>query len=400
MRPDSSICVVCKGSRMLCGQQHCPMLQKYYIETALKERLESRIKNSVFGPSPPNIFVGRYGYPDVRYGPMIALSDMGQRDDPSSWFGLPVEDIISFRTFQFRPMQKGKVTSITRKVEEVQEAVMSVKTVDIEASLATKPHFTVSFSSYVQPMGPYAETRDVRIVGNPSIPKAVDEVLNEKMKAVESSRFLFDKGFDVYYLTKVLSAGVLGVKKKMVPTRWSITATDDMVGKYMVSQIREFDTIQNYTVGHAEYMDNHFEVLMMPGNWEFENFEAWAPGTLWTKGTSSPSIVAEHEGFTGRTKYAELEGGGYYASRYAATEYLFRARKQARIVVFREIYEGYQLPLGVWVVRETARKAYENMKQFSSLRDAIQDINSRLRIPVKEYEKQSKILPQSRITDY
>jgi hypothetical protein len=137
----------------------------------------------------------------------------------------------------------------------------------------------------------------------------------------------------------------------------------------------------------------------MPGNWEFENFEAWAPGTVWSQGGSQPSIIPEYESYNGRTKYA-LQGGGYYASRYAAVESLDKIHKQARVVVFREIYEGYQLPLGVWVVRETALHAYDNLKRFSTLSEALQEIQSRLRIPLATYFKMSKILSQSRLTDF
>jgi hypothetical protein len=137
----------------------------------------------------------------------------------------------------------------------------------------------------------------------------------------------------------------------------------------------------------------------MPGNWEFENFEAWAPGTVWSRNGSEAAIIPEYEGNEGRTKYA-LQGGGYYASRYAAVESLDNMHKQARVVVFREIYEGYQLPLGVWVVRETALRAYDKLKKFSSLSDALQDIQSRLRIPLARYFKISKVLSQSRLTDF
>jgi hypothetical protein len=330
---------------------------------------------------------------------MISLEDIGIHDNPSQWYGLPVDDIVAFRSNLFRPMRIGNVKNIDRNVEQVQEAVLSINPVDVEAKISGKPKMAVSFSEFMQPMGPSATMKEFRVVDNPKIPSVVDEVIDEKMKAVESAEFLFNKGIDVYYLTKILSAGTLGIQKKMVPTRWSITATDDMIGKYLIDNIKQHETISGYYVGSSEYMSNHFEVLIMPGNWEFENFEAWAPGTVWSMHGSQPSIIPEYEGYDGRTKYA-LQGGGYYASRYAATESLDKMRKQARVVVFREIYEGYQLPLGVWVVRETALRAYDNLKRFSTLSEALQEIQSRLRIPLTTYFKMSKILSQSRLTDF
>jgi len=400
MKPDSSMCVICKGSRLLCGLQQCPLLKKYFIQQQVQKKVESiALNSSLFGPSPPNIFVGYQGYPNIRYGPLVSLEDLGIHDNPSQWFGLPVEDIISFRSSLFRPMRIGNARKIDRNVEQVQEAILSINPVDVEAKISGKPKLTVSFSDYHQPMGPSAMMKEFRVVDNPKIPSAVDEVLNEKMKAVESVEFLFNKGMDVYYLTKILSAGTLGLQRKMVPTRWSITATDDMISKHLMEKIKQYSTVGAYYVGSSEYMSNHFEVLIMPGNWEFENFEAWSPGTVWSQGGSQLSIVPEYEGYEGRTKYA-LQGGGYYASRYAAVESLDKMQKQARVVVFREIYEGYQLPLGVWVVRETALRAYDKLKRFSTLSDALEDIQARLRIPLSTYFKMSKILSQSRLTDF
>ncbi|MEM2974514.1 MAG: Nre family DNA repair protein [Candidatus Micrarchaeia archaeon] len=400
MQPDSSVCVICKGSRLLCGLQQCPLLKRYYIQQSVQRKLDSiALKSSVFGPSPPNIFVGHVGYPDVRYGPMIAIGELGVRDNPSQWYGFPVDDIISFRANLFRTIRIGDVKRIDRNVEQMQEAILSTNPVDIEAKISGRPKMTVTFSEYVQPMGPSARLDRFKVVDNPKIPSAVDEAVEERMKTVDSAKFLFDKGMDIYYLTKILSAGILGVQKKLVPTRWSITATDDMIGKYLIEKIKQHPIVGCCYVGSSEYMSNHFEILLIPGNWEFENFEAWAPGTVWSAFGSQPSIIPEYESYEGRTKYA-MQGGGYYASRYAAVESLDRMRVQARVVVFREIYEGYQLPLGVWVVRETALRAYNNLRKFSSLSEALQDVQSRLRVPLQTYLKMSRILSQSRLTDF
>ena len=140
---------------------------------------------------------------------------------------------------------------------------------------------------------------------------------------------------------------------------------------------------------------------MMPGSWEFENFEAWAPGSMWAQNMKRTEIIDEYESFKGRKKYADKEGGGYYASRIACVEGLKRMRRQARVVVFREIYEGYVIPLGVFVVRETARSAYKKKPvKFSSKDEALKYIDSKLRLPINDYMKKSKILQRIKITDF
>jgi hypothetical protein len=76
-------------------------------------------------------------------------------------------------------------------------------------------------------------------------------------------------------------------------------------------------------------------------------------------------------------------------------------RRQARVVIFREIYDSYIMPVGVWEVRENVRKAMENPpRKFSTLKEALLDINTRLRIPVRKYVEKSEILRQRRIGDF
>jgi hypothetical protein len=214
---------------------------------------------------------------------------------------------------------------------------------------------------------------------------------------------LYRQNFDVYYLTGVLSSGVLGIQdnRKMVPTRWSITAVDDIIAKSLLSEVRDYPELGEFQVYENTYLENHFEVLMMPGKWEFELFEAWAPKTLWTMNSEKPVIQAEYEGFAGRTTYAMKEGGGYYAGRIGVAEKLRQMRKQARVVVFREIYEGYTIPVGVWEVRENVRHALEKQpKKFSNLKEALGDIQGRLRIPMHEYSRISELLRQRKISEY
>jgi DNA repair protein NreA len=143
-------------------------------------------------------------------------------------------------------------------------------------------------------------------------------------------------------------------------------------------------------------------MLMMPGPWEFENFEAWMPGSTWARGLKSTEIIEEYEPFHGRKSYAEVQGGGYYASRIACAEKLVEMRRQAKVVVFREISEGYVIPLGVFVVRETARHAYKDRPplKFATKEEAIKYVSTRLRVPFIEYAKRSRLLKQRKLSDF
>ncbi|MBN1896308.1 MAG: hypothetical protein JW789_01090 [Candidatus Aenigmarchaeota archaeon] len=151
----------------------------------------------------------------------------------------------------------------------------------------------------------------------------------------------------------------------------------------------------------SSYLDNHYQVLLMPGEWEFENFEAWAPGTPWSMDAKSVQILAEYEPYHGRKKYADLQGGGFYASRLAVTEGLKVLRRQARVVVFREVGEGYIIPLGVWQVLENVRNAFRGeCLKFATKHEALKHIEEKLRLPLKDYERQSTILSRRTLGDF
>ena len=57
------------------------------------------LMDTLDGASPPSVFVGRYGYPKVRIGPMIppAHGDTAIMDRTEMWVGKSLEEIVGFR---------------------------------------------------------------------------------------------------------------------------------------------------------------------------------------------------------------------------------------------------------------------------------------------------------------
>lgn len=404
------ICLICKGGRLLCGRSSCPLLKEISVQTNVIETLKSRLElgvdgkniSNLFGKS-PSIFVGWKNYPNVFLGPLNSMDENRATiaDNPSLWYGKNFDEIIELRSLLVRGMSKTNVYEISNFIEKNQEIALSINPIDIEITFKKTPKFHLSFSPISQPMGPTGELKNLKIVENPKIPKITDEIIEDNLNSSTSLFLLYKEGnFDVYYLSKVLSSGSLGKKenKKLVPTRWSITAVDDIIGKFLIKDIKSYEKISEINVFSNEYLFNHFEILLIPGNWEFEQFEAWAPDTLWTIGMNDYTINLEAEYYKGRNDYALKEGGGYYASRLAVLEYLEKIKKQARVIIFREIYEGYIMPVGVWEVRENVRNAFKkNPKKFNTIEEALKDIEKNLKIPINEYLKRSQLLTQKRL---
>ena len=71
------ICLRCKGARLLCGKSRCPLLVKNSILKSIAPNRYKKIQRDkvIFGASPPGVFVGRFGYPNINVGPMIPINE-------------------------------------------------------------------------------------------------------------------------------------------------------------------------------------------------------------------------------------------------------------------------------------------------------------------------------------
>jgi hypothetical protein len=360
--------------------------------------VKKKVKQYAFGPS-KELFVSSFGYPSVSFGPVASI-DNNLLDLPEL-YGRPYQEIIENRISSVGGRRILRATE--RMQQDMSEVALSIRPTDVEMNFSKSPEMRVGFSSLIQPMGPSAPLTMFRQADNPKIPKKVDSIVGESLPATDALSELARSGFDNYYLTNIFSSGSLGNfdKRKIVPTRWSITALDDILSKQMMGRIRDYSWVSDFSLfSHKDY-DNHYEILLIPGNWEFENFEAWSPKSVWAEGAAEPVITAEHEKFEGRSAYATTQAGGYYATRFSVAEYLQSIRKQARAVVFREVGEGYMVPLGVFQVREAIRSAFRGRQmRFSSLSDALDEVGQRLNLPISSYRKKSRLLGQSRLIDF
>lgn len=388
------LCVSCKGTKKLCGLSSCPLLNKVRTQYNLKRE----IKEEVFGPS-NEVFVGSYGYPNVSVGPMV--STFGSGLSPKELYGMDYDKIVQERV---KLIRGKRIVSVGKRIEEnMQEVALSTRSVDVEMKFTKKPYFDVRFSSIVEPMGASAPIKNYLIAENPKIPKKVDSVLGEDMLAVNMIDELYSHGFDNYYLTKMMSVGSLGKKenKRIVPTRFSITALHDIIAKQLMDKIRGYPEINEIQLYENSFLSNFYYIILMPGKWEFENFESWTPKTLWAQGAKETITSEEYEPFGGRTKYADKQVGGYYSSRFSVVEFLNKIRKQARVVVIREIKEGYIVPVGCWQIKEGIEHAFlKNPIKFQTIDEVSEYLASKLEVSFPKYRSMSKILCQSRLDQF
>jgi len=354
-------CVKCKG-RGFCGRTFCPLIAKSEAAFKIKERLG---KEDFFG-SAPAPFIGHYGYPNLNVG-ILSLQenklDAWLYDAPKYWaqHNYQIQQIIEFRSELVNSRFKAHIKDFNKMLEIEQEIGMASHPVDVEINLDKKPHFRFSSDPYTAPMGPNAKLKKAKITENPKIHTKVDKVVGDTdLKAANAITYLYEHEFDENFLTKLLSVGSLGLKhnRKLVPTRWSITATDDMLGKHLWNEIRQYPEA-DYQAYFDSYLGNYYLFLFFPEKWSYELFEMYTPKASWNQ-TDELQFTTDYETYNGRKDYAENCAGGYYTVRLAILEKLKQLKRQASVLVLRFITGEYAVPLGVWVTREASRSALKN----------------------------------------
>jgi len=392
----SGLCVECRGAKLLCGKARCPILVRYdgmMRSAPLVERFDLE------GASPPGVFVGRFGYPKVYVGPLVppVHGDTEILDTPEAWLGRSMEDIVGFRSQLVRGMHRTHIMDIEtggRIVDLTRELALSTAATEVEVGFTRKPHGRVVLDDNVQPFGPSAPLRRLDL-GSLRIDGRLDRATSDTdLLARDAVLGLYGDGVAVSKLQRAFSVGAFGVAKnrKFVPTRWSITAVDDTIGKDLRETVKQFPLVNEIRVHEAIGFDDRFLVIQVPRPWRYELIEAWYPNTLWNPLGRDVVIFGDHEGFEGRTTYASI-GGCYYAARLAVGEALLRERRQAATVILRETHPGYIMPMGVWNVREHVREALRRPpRRFATMRDTLEYLATRLDIPMHRYVRVSEVL--------
>jgi hypothetical protein len=343
----------------MCGRSFCPILAKSNAMFKVKESLS---KEDFLGSS-PTPFVGHYGYPFLNVGILSTpevKEDAWEYDAPRHWasnnYNIP--QIIDFRSSLINSRFKVHAQDRNKLLDISQEIGMSLKPVDVEVSLDKKPSFGLKIDEHLMPMGPNANLKQIKLTSNPKVDTKVEKVYGDvDLKAEDALIYLYQNNFDENFLNRLLSIGTLGVKKdrKLVPTRWAISAVDDMLAKHLIEEISFFNEV-DYSAYFGGYLGNYFLILSFPGSWSYELFETYLPKSSWNT-SNEISFTTDYENYYGRKTYAENCGGGYYASRLPVLERLKEMKRKGSVLVLRFITGDYAVPLGVWVVRESVRKA-------------------------------------------
>ncbi|MEM0147305.1 MAG: hypothetical protein QXF85_02520, partial [Candidatus Micrarchaeaceae archaeon] len=134
-----------------------PRLLKYYYRFNTVNMIKG---NELEGSSPPDIFVGRAGYPNVYIGPLVPpqFGDTSLLATPEQWVGKSIIDIVAYRSMLVRGMFKANVKETQGRLQDMlQELAIAEKYTYADMELKHKPNAVISLDENGQPFGPSAQ---------------------------------------------------------------------------------------------------------------------------------------------------------------------------------------------------------------------------------------------------
>ncbi len=367
--------------------------KKYYFFKKNVDLLSSKKELDVYVPG---VFVSRFNYPNVNAGfvvPIDSDKDSFKFDSPKFWFenNVSLNNILEYRinTFNFSSDVNVKFFSKSKNLELLQLSTIS-----------RKPSFlNVNFSKYkilfkphreIVPFGGSAVLKKVSENENIKLEKHASKVFYDVDFKAEDAVLYLNKFYDEHNIINMFSSAVLGVKeqRKFVPTRWSITAVDSIISKNFSGKIKSFDNYDfNLLFFDSEgYMGNFYYVIVFKGPLMYELFEV---------DLDNNQVWYDYELTFGRNSYPDSTVGGYFASKNSIVKKLFDLNIKGSILVFR-IIKGYNVPLGVWVVRKAVEKVMDNKVEFEDknvlLRFVVSHVKKYFGFDISSFVKKSKVL--------
>jgi len=355
--------------------------------------------DSLDGSSPPSVFVGSYGYPKVSVGPMVPPmhGDTTLLDSPELWVGKSLEEIVNFRLSLIRGIKNIPVNEPNgRYIENLHEVAMSSRPIDSELQFYKNPKPVASIDGESAPFGPVGEVTSAKFSSTSSDKSIQRAYYDHDLKAQDAVVSLYNRGIEISKIQKCFSVGMFGKKRKLVPTKWSITATDSIIAESLVSEILEFDLIDSCRVFSHDHLGNMFSVVLFPHRWLFENQEAWHTGN----GIGFGSDIEDAKGID----HPPVTAGAFFAAKLGVAEYLLEKKCQASALVLREIRPEYAVPVGVWQIREAIRSAMKNEPYIAeNFDDGITFAAKRMSVSKSEWLSKGNMLSmlkQKSISDF
>lgn len=365
-----------------------------YLEKLTRDiKMKSvKVGKDLEGSTPPSVFIGRWSYPKVYAGPMMAnqLGDTYIMDSPESWLdqNKTQNEILNYRMNLVRGKQLIDIKDLNNPyVEKLQDISLASKSTDAEANFLKRPR-GAQLSQESMPHGPSGILEKFDIDAVRWDKQLEKSYYDTDLRATDAVMALHNKNVPFSAVQKAFSVGAFGIGKnrKLVPTRWSITACDSALADKLLKEVRYNPIIDTYRVYENEALNNYYAIILTPTEWQYE----WTEG-FYKVENNEELVFSDYETNEDKKEYSTV-GGCYYTSKMVVLDALNKMKLQSGLIVLREAYTGY-VPMGVFNVRENMREAMEKpYKEFEDLKSAIVYVGKNFKIPLSRYIKTGTLL--------
>src|SRR5690242_6474016 len=175
-------------------------------------------KESLSGATPPAVFVGSYGYPKVRVGPMVPPihGDTTVFDKPELWIGKDIAEIVNYRKSLVMGVSRTDIhDKSSRYIESLQELALTRRSVESEALFENKPiphfdEFNLELDTNLAPFGPVVPLKSFRTASYPVDQRLERSYYDKDLSAGDGIVDLYCQGIEVSSISRIVSLGMLG----------------------------------------------------------------------------------------------------------------------------------------------------------------------------------------------
>lgn len=355
IRPE--LCYRCKTFKHLCGLPTCPVKER--LKVVARTFAIVSVNKRVYGASPPSGVVGEHAYPNVptmvNVPPDVVSERAREFENPPEWWmrGLSLDDIVKIRSSMVSIVDRYNVRDVEKLIErEIALTQVASRPVDLEVNVEKIIDRSILLDLKLLPLS-IRVRGEVKVSSNPRIDRVVEKVIyDQDLKARDAVLYLYEHGVDVYTIQRAFSFGLLGTRRfrKLVPTRWAITAVDRILTEHLRARVRKLPVLNRYYVYQFSYLNNKFTVVLLPENLRVYWIEFWYSRSGFC---DRPVLSVEiEEDLKGNV---ETMDGGFEAARMGLLEAMFKHGFQARAIIVREILPEYYIGVGNWHIREDMR---------------------------------------------
>ncbi len=356
------LCPRCRG-RGWCGRDRC-------VWNAVISRVRERLRGDVEGYVRTAHVTWR-GYPRVYAAPGLGPP---VPDEAETLADLNFERVVEVSGTTLRKGERRHAREPYDLSDQNVEAAVSGR--PVEGTLTVER--TVSGPESSPFVGPLVEG-SLEVDGTPRVPRPLERMHEDEVKAREAvAELILEKGLDENLVARALSLGLLGIERKLVPTRWAVAAVDSMVSEELLPRVRELPPADDWVVLRGELYGNEMWVLAGPGPYSLRLVEVYVPGAPWS--SDEVTVLEDREGPHRPMREPRETGGAFLAVRTAVLEGMIEEGRSRSVTVIRVVKPEYPIPLGAWVIREAVRRA-EEVGRFEDGDEVLGFLSERLKGP-------------------